>query len=123
MERGLRDLRGFRFGAANGADSCAGSGVFHVVGRSARAWSIERRFGDRGRPGRGRLSDVHALIRECIRSLSARWFVKVESYSCIGDRTNVPTRMCGICPVDSSRPASQNWARSRENCTKNSACR
>lgn len=46
-----------------------------------------------------RLSDVHALIRECMRSLSARWFVKVEFYSCTGVRTSVRTRISGICPV------------------------
>ena len=41
-----------------------------------------------------------------MRSLSARWFVKVESSSCIGGRTSVRTRTCGICRVDSLRPAS-----------------
>jgi len=58
-----------------------------------------------------------------MRSLSARWFVKVESYSCIEVRTSGRTQTCGICPVDSSRLASQNWTLSRGNCTRNSACR
>jgi hypothetical protein len=32
------------------------------------------------------LSDVHAFIRQCTESFSARWFVKVESYSRVGGR-------------------------------------
>jgi hypothetical protein len=68
-------------------------------------------------------SEVRALIPECMSSLSARWFVKVESYSCIGVRTAAHTRTCGICPVDTLRVASQNCARSRGRCTRNLAYR
>lgn len=88
----------------------------------------DRRAG-RGMVGRSRsaawadvgLSEVHALVEEWTGSSSARWYVKIESFSCIGARTSVPTRTCGTCPVGSSRLASRNWARSRGSCMRSSA--
>jgi hypothetical protein len=44
-------------------------------------------------------SEVHAVIRRCMRSSSGRWFEKGESYSCIGVRTAPHTPTCGIYQV------------------------
>src|SRR3712207_8121457 len=38
---------------------------------------------------RSRLSDFHAPMRVWTRSSSVRWFAKVESCSCIEERSNV----------------------------------